>query len=292
MTMRRPRGFTLLEIMVALGIFGLVTVTLYGTFARTLRSKAIAERRAEVTRLGRAALGRMADEIGSAFYPKTRDGAAIFRVLKSGSETEPLDALWFTALSARPAGLDGQSTDQRVIVYFFPRDRTRLRAAAQGTGGGAPAADADERDLPANRGGRDVLADDADDFFAAFGPAHAPVLGTTPHRLLRREASIIDRRSIDDASATAFLDDVASLEFRFFDGRDWRDEWDSEDRETPRLPRAVSIDLALYDDAGEIHHFATSVDVPLSDTPIPAGSASPGASPNPKKTSAPQQESS
>ncbi len=293
MTTRRPHGFTLIEIMLALGIFGLVAVTLYGTFSRTLRSKGIAERRAEVTRVGRSAVGRIADEIGSAFYPKTRDGAAIFRVLKGGTETTPLDSLWFTALSARPAGIEGQQTDQRVIVYFFPHDRTRLRAGDQATGNDTTRSDtsaSDTRELPTNRGGTDLFADDADDFFAAFGPTHPPVLGTTPHRLLRREAGIIDLRSIDDTSATAFLDDVASLEFRFFDGRDWHDLWDSEDRSTPRLPRAVAIDLGLYDDTGEIYHFATSVDVPLSDTPIPFGS--PSAQPTPaKKTSAPQKES-
>ena len=126
--MRRSRGgFTLIEIMLALAIFGLVTVTLYGTFARTLRSKALAERRAEVTRLGRAAIGRMADEIGSAYYPAIPHDTAIFRILKSGTEDAPLDSLVFTALSARPAGLDGQGTDQRMIAYFFPRDRSGLR---------------------------------------------------------------------------------------------------------------------------------------------------------------------
>src|SRR6185369_10894928 len=59
---RRPGGFTLMEVMLALAIFGIVTTMLYGTFARTLRSKMLAEQRAEVTRLGRAAVGRMADE--------------------------------------------------------------------------------------------------------------------------------------------------------------------------------------------------------------------------------------
>ena len=68
----RRGGFTLIEVMLALGIFGLVAVTLYGTFSRTLRSKALAERRADVMRLGRAAVGRMADEIGSAYYPRER----------------------------------------------------------------------------------------------------------------------------------------------------------------------------------------------------------------------------
>jgi prepilin-type N-terminal cleavage/methylation domain-containing protein len=63
----RAQGFTLIEVMLALGIFGIVAVTLYGTFSRTLRSKGLAERRAEITRVGRSALGRMADEIGSAY---------------------------------------------------------------------------------------------------------------------------------------------------------------------------------------------------------------------------------
>ena len=260
-------GFTLIEIMLALAIFGLVTVTLYGTFARTLRSKALAERRAEVTRLGRAAIGRMADEIGSAYYPRNLPGTAIFRILKSGTEDAPLDSLVFTALSARPAGMDGQGTDQRMIAYFFPRDRSGLRRNTRTS----ESASEDAPERPSNRGGSDLLADDAEDFFAAFGAAHPPVLGTTPHRLLRREATMIERHALDHAPATVFLDDVVGLELTFFDGREWRDTWDSEDHNTRGLPRAVTIDLALYDAAGDIHHFTTAVDIPLSTRP--SGSA-------------------
>ena len=40
-----------------------------------------------------------------------------------------------------------------------------------------------------------------------------------------------------------------------------------------RLPRAVAIDLALYDAAGEVHHFATSVDLPLADARPPRGAS-------------------
>lgn len=280
----RRRGFTLMEVMLALGIFGIVTVTLYGTFARTLRSKGIAERRAEVTRVGRAAVGRMADEIASAYYPSSLSGTAIFRVLKSGSDDAPLDSLVFTALSARPAGIDGRETDQRMLAYFFPRERSGLRRdgnTSAANGGGA-----DGLDRPANRGGVDLLADDADDFFAAFGPRHPPVPGTEPHRLLRREATMIERRALDEARASVFLDDVASLELTFYDGREWRELWDSEDPSSRRLPRAVRIDLALYDEIGEIHHFTTAVDLPLSDTPLGAPVGSPGAArtPGPGRT--------
>src|SRR5262249_53900281 len=67
---RRRAGFTLLEVMLALPILGIVATAVYGTFSRTLRSKQIADERADVLRTGRAALARMADEIASAFYPQ------------------------------------------------------------------------------------------------------------------------------------------------------------------------------------------------------------------------------
>jgi prepilin-type N-terminal cleavage/methylation domain-containing protein len=287
-TGRRARtGFTLMEVMLALGVFGIVTTMLYGTFARTLRSKTIAEQRAEVTRLGRAALGRMADEIGSAYYPPGLVDTAIFRTLRGGTEEAPLDSLVFTALSARPAGIDGRGTDQRMLVYFFPRDRSGLRRGARGTSNTGASDDANLGSAPANRGGVDVLADDADDFFEAFGPSHPPILGASPHRLLRREATMIERRALDEARASVFLEDVASLNFSFHDGTDWVDEWDSEDPNFRHLPRAVRIELALYDETGDIHRFTTAVDLPMSDTPIGFGATKTpgdGASPRPTRT--------
>ena len=159
---RAVPGFTLMEVMLALAIFGIVTTMLYGTFSRTLRSKMIAEQRADVTRLGRAAVGRMADEIGSAYYPVGLSGTAIFRVLKSGTEDVPLDSLVFTALSARPAGLDGRATDQRMLAYFFPRDRNGLRRDGNtGQAGSASGDDGSVGARPANRGGTDLRARNA-----------------------------------------------------------------------------------------------------------------------------------
>jgi hypothetical protein len=133
-----------------------------------------------------------------------------------------------------------------------------------------------------------------EDFFAAFGPRRTPRNGETPERLLRREAIMASRDALDAAPATAFLDDVASLDFRFHDGTDWVDEWDSEDQTSfARLPRAVAIDLALYDAQGEIHHFITSVDLALADArPAPRASGAPAANdgtktPRPARTTSP-----
>lgn len=235
----------------AVTIFGIVALTVYGTFARTLRSKGLAEDQAELTQQGRSAVARMADELASAFNPGPP--LASFLSLRGGTETMPLHGIIFTALSARPTGLSGHDSDQRVINYFFPTRRDRRHAGGDG----------DRED--ARRPGGNLLDDDAEDFFAAFGPRRPRIDGVTPERLLRREALMSTRDALDTATPTAFLDDVASLQFRFHNGTEWLDEWDSEDAANYRpLPRAVSIDLGIYDARGEIHHFVTAVDVALA----------------------------
>lgn len=189
---RNAAGFTLLEVMLALAILGIVATAVYGSFSRTLRSKGIAEERAEITRSGRAALGHMADEIAAAFYPTPKPAGVIFRSLAGGTESTPFDALVFSALSLRPSGSGGRDSDQRVISYFFPEPERRM-------GGRAP-------------------ADDAEDFFAAFGrtPIRAP--GAEPQRLLRRETVLTAPAATTSVPPTLFLDDVASLKLRFHDG--------------------------------------------------------------------------
>ncbi len=282
---RARDGFTLLEVMMAVTIFGIVAMTVYGTFARTLRSQTLAENQAELTQTGRSAVARMADEIASAFYPRpplypvSAYGSiaplTIFRSLRGGTETMPLDALIFTALSARPAGAAGRDSDQRIISYFFPIESGRRRR--RDDGGSSDQA----------LGSASMRLDETEDFFAAFGPRPTPPAGTTPERLLRREAIMASRDALDAAIPTAFVDNVASLGFRFYNGSEWLEAWDSQDTVNYRpLPRAVAIDLGLYDDGGEIRHFTTAVDVALADT-LPGPRSSGGSRPTPTPRSSP-----
>ncbi len=286
---RAPSGFTLFEVMMAVTIFGIVAVTLYGTFARTLHAKTLAEEHAELTQLGRSAVARMADELASAFYPRPPLYSAssyaavaaltIFRSLRGGTETSPLDSIIFTALSGRPTGAPDRDSDQRIISYFFPLLEGR-GARRDDTRGG------DTRSGGRDRGLDDVRLDETEDFFAAFGPRPTPAVAVPAQRLLRREAIMASRDALDAAIPTAFLDNVASLGFRFYNGTQWLDAWDSQDTVNYRpLPRAVAIDLGLYDRAGEIHHFTTAVDLALADTlPGPRMSGAGVATPNPNRT--------
>lgn len=271
---RRTDGFTLLEAMLAVTILGIVATTLYGTFSRALRSRALAESHIEVTRSGRSALARISDDLTAAFYSQADGGgrvaSAVFTSIPGGTESAPLDALTFSAMAARPSGLQGRSAGQQVITYFFATSSDPMHPDA-----------------------RDLQALDVVDFFATFPPRAPLPDDVQPERLLRRERATLRPDELAAVPATLFLDNVASLAFRFFDGTTWYDAWDSEDRTYPRrLPRAVEIDLALYDATGAVHHFTTAVDLPLAErrgepsrqvpttgpTPAPgAGRSGPGA---------------
>jgi hypothetical protein len=265
--------------MLAVTILGIVATTIYGTFSRTLRSKGLAEERMDVMRTGRSAVERMGEELASAFYPAPAVPGAIFRSLKLGTEAVPLDAIVFSALSTRPVGAAGRDADQRIISYFFPDREGRMRGGERGSGGQT---ERGER----GRGFGAPSDDEVEDFFAAFGREPARVPGLRTERLLRREVVMTGHEPDVGITPTAFLDDVASLELRFHDGTDWVEAWDSEDRANYRpLPRAVAIDLALYDRSGATHHFTTAVDLALADArPGPSRSGSPAANATPGRS--------
>ncbi len=55
------------------------------------------------------------------------------------------------------------------------------------------------------------------------------------------------------------LDNVASIELGFYDGKHWQVQWNS--KQAGRLPQAVKIALAVADKNGREHHYATTVPV-------------------------------
>ncbi len=66
-------------------------------------------------------------------------------------------------------------------------------------------------------------------------------------------------RAADPGLWRPLLGSVTSLELAFFDGRQWQPTWDSS--KAGRLPQAVKIVLAVADEKGREHHFATAVPV-------------------------------
>jgi type II secretion system protein J len=114
------RGFTLLEILVATTILGLVLAALYGVFSRTLESKRLAEGRTARTRAARIVLLRMREELQSSF-PLTRGDSRFLGELHR-AEAFPEGAISFVSFSQSPLGGTGHESDLNEIGYTLQPD--------------------------------------------------------------------------------------------------------------------------------------------------------------------------
>jgi len=127
MTQRRHqrRGFTLIEVMVAIGIVAMLGVLIYGAFHGMSRSKRNIANVSDRYQQGRAAVDRMAREMGAAFI--SMHGAENARLNSSLNTRQTAfigvsSRVDFTAFANQPLRRDGRESDQAEIGYFTSND--------------------------------------------------------------------------------------------------------------------------------------------------------------------------
>ncbi len=118
--LRGGRGFTLVELMIAIGITAAIAAAVAGSFARVERASEVARAQEERFSAARLALTRMAREISMAFISDHFDGAQYRErpTLFRGRE----DQLLFTSMSHVRLYLDAKESDQAVIEYSVESD--------------------------------------------------------------------------------------------------------------------------------------------------------------------------
>ncbi len=123
-TLRRANGFTLLEVMVSLGILAVLAALVWGSFAPTWDAKQLVAEQAEHYHGIRISLQRMSREISMAFIsdnydPKRyRERPTHFVGRDSGDD----DELRFTTLAHERMYQDAKESDQSVVEYRIDRD--------------------------------------------------------------------------------------------------------------------------------------------------------------------------
>ncbi len=112
------RGFTLMEVMVAVAITGFIGVVIGTTFTSTLANKEVIEEQSEKSKMVRAALSRMTREIAGAFVSDRYDVKRYRDSLDRPTNfVGARDKLLFSTLTHQRLYSDAKESDQMVVEY-------------------------------------------------------------------------------------------------------------------------------------------------------------------------------
>ncbi|HWE24660.1 MAG TPA: type II secretion system protein [Myxococcales bacterium] len=129
--MKRASGFTLLEVLIAVGVLGLIGGLTWKTFDGAYSMKARVEQAEERDQMVRSALNRFAREVSMTFVSehydrkRFRERPTLFR-LKDGRRSADLI---FTSFAHERLHVDAKESDQALFEYSIgpdPRDGSRL----------------------------------------------------------------------------------------------------------------------------------------------------------------------
>jgi len=115
------RGFTLLEIILAVSVLALVGTMIYGGFSQTALNKARIEEDVDHSRIIHMALERMARELTMAFVSTHVNPSLDLRVVDTafiGKDNGKDDRIDFTSFSHRRLYRNARESDQNEISYF------------------------------------------------------------------------------------------------------------------------------------------------------------------------------
>ena len=121
------RGFTLIEVMIAVGITAVMGVMTMGAFQRTYGAKELTEAQDERFSSARVALSRMAREVSQAYLSdqydrkRFRDPPTLFR----GKDGGDRDDLLFATMSHERLVRDAKESDEAIVEYSVDADPDR-----------------------------------------------------------------------------------------------------------------------------------------------------------------------
>jgi len=118
---RKRRGFTLLELLVAISILAMVSVLIYGAFSSMRRTKEGLERIQDRYREGRIAMQRVTRELSSAYLSQHVPLDQALTMAQTGfigTRGNPADRVDFTAFANTRRDRDAHESDQAEISYY------------------------------------------------------------------------------------------------------------------------------------------------------------------------------
>jgi len=247
---RSERGWTLLELLVAITILAIVLTTVYGALSRTLIQKGYAEDRAELYAVGREAALKIAEDLEAALPPNRVAEISFFGI--SRGERPPNDAVQFSINTHSGLRAAVSSSGRATVSYSL-----------------VPLAESDKVfELLRDEMPMAMTVPENDDSAPSDLPPPSPPM---------RKANLLLEKT--DCAEQRFC--LVGMRLRYLDPKtgEWVATWDSTSQEQlNRLPTAAEIALFLSDSNGNVHDFTTIVDLVLAGavpTPTPGRGGGP-----------------
>ncbi|MBW2182036.1 MAG: prepilin-type N-terminal cleavage/methylation domain-containing protein [Deltaproteobacteria bacterium] len=215
------RGFTLLEVLIAVSILVIITGIVYSTFSSTITGVEIAREQSISNQTARIILDQMSKEFESAYLAQD-SGKQDVSLGMVGIDREingrPADTIHFTTLSGTSPGQNNIETDLCEVGYSL---------------------EAKEEELSTD------LDEEAKQRLALF----------------RREDVLIDDSIIDGGAVYQMADNIAELNITYkdIDGNEF-EAWDTVDGEQKgMLPGVITIRLVIMEKSGKENVYTTAV---------------------------------
>ena len=250
-------GFTLLEVVLAIGLAGVVLALLTTAIDLYLVRVDVNRTRVECAQLARTLLTRMADDIRAARYwsPSSGSSSGSSRGSNStGSSNTGGTTATDTEASSKVLGIFGTATELRIDRAA----RWRWGRIAQEIDATSPAA-ADEMPQTVQyifNSGDTLLASR----MAALGVLADPALpgyaglyrqqSATAAWIYQTSATGVSLSTTEQSAPELLAPEVLELEFTYFDGEQVVEQWDS--AQQGRLPRGVEIRLVVLKEPFEL----------------------------------------
>jgi len=120
--MKKRRGLTLIEIVVALAIMALIGSISAGTLSSSIGALDAMEEASGSTRTARIALRRISRALELAYLTPNRTAVNTYQTVFVGKDEGDEDQLWFASLSHQRKIRDSRECDQTEITLFTEED--------------------------------------------------------------------------------------------------------------------------------------------------------------------------
>lgn len=121
--MRPPRrGFTLIEVIVAISLLAMIGAVVVTTLRNSLRARDMLAMNDGVQQSARVALERLSRELRLAYLTQNTTAVNTYQTVFIAEDDDPVDQAWFTTLAHRPLYKNTHECDQTEVTIWSEPD--------------------------------------------------------------------------------------------------------------------------------------------------------------------------